>query len=235
MKINTELCFLFCQLCQEAVPTKEVQAHLVNKHVDLSYIFDNTCFENAIKNLVLASELPIDISGPRKPIHGLAIHEVLACDNCSSLYTSSKVMREHHMDHHKDLPLLLSWRQCKAQRMKSQGPGRYHIFWEVIPEEDEIQRPSSQAIMVEKVMKELQKELDMVEAPSDQRLVSPWLLTTRWHEYVESLNTPIRELCCQVALPQPQEKDFETLINMVELYFQNAVDLIKSTDELVLQ
>lgn len=92
--------------------------------------------------------------------------------------------------------------------------------------------------MVEKVMKELEKELDMVQVSNDGRLVSPWLLTTRWHEYVAAFDTPAKEIRGRVALPQPDkgdEEDFRTLKDMVEAYFQEAVSLIDSMDELVLQ
>ncbi|KAG6327692.1 hypothetical protein ID866_11397, partial [Astraeus odoratus] len=78
IKINTEFHFLVCQLYQEAIPTKEVQAHLVNKHMDLPYIFNDICFEDIIKDFDLASELPVDITDPRQPVHGLAIHDVIA-------------------------------------------------------------------------------------------------------------------------------------------------------------
>ena len=93
----------------------------------------------------------------------------------------------------------------------------------------------NQTALLAQLTKELENELRMVQVPKDRRLVSPWLLTTSWHTYVESLNLPIDQLCRLVALPQPQEKAVETLSAAVETYFQEAISLIDSTDELVLQ
>jgi Orsellinic acid/F9775 biosynthesis cluster protein D len=235
LKINAEFHFLICQLCQEAIPTKEAQGHISNKHPELSLSFNKTHFYSIVKDLaIIPADLPANISGPRKPVHGLLIHDTIACGHCSSIFGKLTSMQNHHRSQHCDLPMPSSWRSCKGQHMKSEGVGMHRTFWEVIADEEVLPK-SSRSIMVEQLMKEVNKELNMVQVPSDHRLVSPWLLTTQWHKYVESYNTSIEVLRGRVAFPQPQEEDYYTLIHSVELYFQKAVDLIENTDELVLQ
>ena len=229
-----EFRFLVCQLCQEAIPTKETRSHLRNKHAELSSVFDKPCFDGIVKDLTIVSKLPTDISGPRNPVHGLAIHTAIACGLCSSVFTKPAVMQKHYRNVHQNVKVPTSWRSCKAQCLKLKGLGQYQTFWEISTSEGE-PRKSSRAIMVEKTMKELEKEQDTIQASGNHRLVSPWLLTTRWHEYVADFDIPAKELCRRVALPRPDEEDYRTLMDVVEVYFREAEALIDGTDELVLQ
>ena len=86
-----------------------------------------------------------------------------------------------------------------------------------------------------RLSEELEEELCIVHAPRDHCLVSPWLLLTGWHTYVESLNLPMECVCQLVALPCSHSGDIKALSAAVEIYFQGATLLIDSTDELVLQ
>lgn len=208
LKINKEFHFLACQLCQEAIPTKETRKHLINKHAELSLIFDQTCFDSVVEDLAIVLKLPTDISGPRNPVYGLAVHTGIACERCSSVFIKKGTMQNHHRDTHKDIAMPTSWRGCKAQCLKPKGTGSYQTFWEILVDEERSER-SSRVIMVEKVMKELEKELDTVQVSNNGQLVSPWLLTTRWHEYVAAFDTPTKEICGRVALPQLDKEDEE--------------------------
>lgn len=63
------------------------------------------------------------------------------------------------------------------------------------------------------------------------RLVSPWLMCTRWDEHVLGKN--LEELSMLVALPK--ENEFHGLAKVVKAYFDKATDLLDAVDELVLQ
>lgn len=66
--------------------------------------------------------------------------------------------------------------------------------------------------------------------PSNARSISPWLLSTRWHEHVHGYDT--NELLKLISIPKD---DFPGLKALVKRYMEQATDLIKSTAELCLQ
>ncbi|KAH7918103.1 hypothetical protein BV22DRAFT_985743, partial [Leucogyrophana mollusca] len=70
-------------------------------------------------------------------------------------------------------------------------------------------------------------------APQDSRMVSPWLLTTKWHKHTEGHDVDgLRKL---VAFPKGEEPATRGLTKAVESYYQAATGLLEHTDELVLQ
>jgi hypothetical protein len=66
---------------------------------------------------------------------------------------------------------------------------------------------------------------------TDHRSISPWLLTTRWHEHIEGYQ--IKELIDLIAFPN--ENEFPGLKTAVIRYFQAATNLLPSLSELTLQ
>jgi len=70
-------------------------------------------------------------------------------------------------------------------------------------------------------------------SPADKnpRQVSPWLLTTHWHEHFNGYDTG--ELLDLIALPK--EGEFPGLRALVEKYVEQAIKLIAHTAELALQ
>lgn len=235
MVVNAEFHFLICQLCKEGISTSTARAHIANKHPDLLYAFKQDQFDQAVKEMALVFNLPDNISGPRPVIHGLAICDALACNQCPTVLGSVKKMKDHCRHHHQDLPIPKTFRACKAQRMKAEGAGKQRTFWEVTMPES-IQ-DSPQADMVKKLMKELDKQLEVVQVVTDSRLISPWLLTTRWNEHVANMGETIEQQRNLVSLSRAnmQENCCRHLPQLVECYFQEALQLIDTTDELVLQ
>jgi hypothetical protein len=66
---------------------------------------------------------------------------------------------------------------------------------------------------------------------TDHRSISPWLLTTRWHEHINGYH--IKELIDLIAFPK--EAEFPRLKEVVIGYFQEATDLLPSLSELTQQ
>jgi chromosome condensin MukBEF complex kleisin-like MukF subunit len=82
------------------------------------------------------------------------------------------------------------------------------------------------------VMNKIGEDLVVPQIPQDERMISPWLLTTRWHE---SIGThPTEALRKMVAMPQDRD-GLQKLKHSVEVYFDNALALLHTTDELTLQ
>ncbi|KAI5985430.1 hypothetical protein EDC04DRAFT_2913772 [Pisolithus marmoratus] len=236
MMVNVELRFLICQLCEEGIAPTAGRAHLVNKHAELLPMFDQDHFDSITMQLQVATSLP-NIVGPRSRVHGLAVFDAMACDSCTMVYTKQKKMRAHHGSKHGDLPIPQHWRPCKAQRMKPEGAGMVRQLWEVATQA-RAGEDSRERALADKLLGELEEQLKTVRVPKDNRLVSPWLLTTRWHEWARWLRKPTEELRAMVALPRPslpEEEHYKTLVETIELYFEEAVTMIDSTDELVLQ
>ncbi|KAF8120689.1 hypothetical protein EV363DRAFT_1188557, partial [Boletus edulis] len=235
LAVNAEFHFLICQLCKEGIPTSTVQAHIDNKHPELLFAFNQDQFDDATRGIQLASTFPDTIPGPRSIVHGLAICEAIACDQCPTVMTSIKKMKHHHLHNHQGLLIPQKFRACKAQRMKTEGAGKKRTLWEMVVTTDPA--ANSKEIMVTTLMAELNKELEVVQIPTDNRLVSPWLRTTRWHEHVAATSMSIDDLRTKIALPRPQREEpcCKNLQQLVEQYFQEALELIDTTDELVLQ
>ncbi|KAI5982622.1 hypothetical protein EDC04DRAFT_2915428 [Pisolithus marmoratus] len=153
------------------------------------------------------------------------------------VYTKQKKMRAHHRWKHGDLPIPQHWWSCEAQHMKPEGAGLVCQLWEVTTQAS-VGEDSRERALADKLLGELEEQLKMVRVPTDNQLVSPWLLTTHWHEWAQWLRKPTEELHAMVALPRPslpEEEHYKTLVETIELYFEEAVMMIDSTDELVLQ
>ncbi|KAI6101956.1 hypothetical protein F5141DRAFT_1065894 [Pisolithus sp. B1] len=234
--VNSEFRFLACQPCREGITATAGRAHLVNKHPELLSTFDQGHFDQITSQLQVTTSLPT-ITGPRPKVHGLEVFDAMACSFCSMVYTKQKKMKEHHGLQHHEIPMPQHWRSCKAQRMKPEGAGTLRQLWEVTMEAGEGE-DSREKVLVDKLLKELGEQLNTVQVPTDGRLITPWLLTTRWNEWAKWLKKPTEELCALVALPRSstaEEEHYKMLPECIQLYFEEALALIDTTDELVLQ
>jgi hypothetical protein len=95
-------------------------------------------------------------------------------------------------------------------------------------------QPSKESL-VESLLQELKDELHVPQIILDERLVTPWLMTTRWHKYVSSSFWDVESLRRMVAIPKDNDDLIPGLRSAVNRYFQETLDLLESTDELVLQ
>ncbi|KAG2758134.1 hypothetical protein P692DRAFT_20710304, partial [Suillus brevipes Sb2] len=70
--------------------------------------------------------------------------------------------------------------------------------------------------------------------PQDDHMVSPWLLTTKWHEHTFG---QVTECLCDIVviLKDDDNEDLLKLKEAVGVYFQDALDLLSTTDEITLQ
>ncbi|KAI6108376.1 hypothetical protein F5141DRAFT_1216120 [Pisolithus sp. B1] len=236
--VNAEFRFLVCRLCKEGIAATAGRAHLVNKHPELLPTFDQERFQGIITSqLQVTTSLPT-ITGPRSKVHGLAEFDALACDHCGSIYTTLKSIRKHHGTEHKQVPAPQHWWSCRAQRMKPEGAGTVRQLWEVTSDDRGREEDSREKVLVDELLEELGEQLDTVQVPTDGRLVTPWLLTTRWNEWAKWFKKPTDKLRALVALPRSstaEEEHYKMVSESIQLYFEEALALIDTTDELVLQ
>jgi hypothetical protein len=69
----------------------------------------------------------------------------------------------------------------------------------------------------------------------DKHLVTLWLATTHWHEYITGMGHPTEFLCGLVVIPKNNDQTLPGLHSMVNGYYQDTLDLLPITDELVLK
>ncbi|KAI6043205.1 hypothetical protein EDC04DRAFT_2600382 [Pisolithus marmoratus] len=132
---------------------------------------------------------------------------------------------------HPNMPKPTSWWHCKIQQL-GPGPGHVQSFWEVESIQDG-SGPTLHQSLVDSLLKELEPTRQVIQTPLDGRMVSPWLLTTQWHEHMAGKD--IKKLCSLVALPKNNDGDIPGLRDAVEAYYEEALSLLDRTGELVLQ
>lgn len=225
--INKELRILCCEICRVAITPDIAKVHIKNEHPHVA--FDAMKFIKALKEEGIRSDLP-NAPSSRSQVKGLAVHDALACGHCSKILTSAKGMYNHHSEAHAGIARPSEWRACKAQQFRRGGLGSHQVLWEV--EEDMKGRKRTEGL-IRGIMKEMETVLRVVEAPEDARMVSPWLLTTGWHEHLSGRDA--KDLMDLVAIPKKNDAPMALLKESVEAYYEGALALVSTTDELTLQ
>ncbi|KAI6017508.1 hypothetical protein EDC04DRAFT_2902508 [Pisolithus marmoratus] len=210
LAVNAEFDFLTCQICQTALGPDDVKQHLTKMHGTQSRYKDDL-FKLAISALKVVLQPPPHITRPRSIVRGM------------SMKASCTATSQHAKAH--------SWWHCKIQQL-GPGPGHVQSFWEVESIQDG-SGPTLHQSLVESLLKELEPTLQVIQTPLDGHMVSPWLLTTRWHEHMAGKD--IKQLCSLVTLPKNNDGDIPGLRDAVEAYYEEALSLLDKTGELVLQ
>ncbi|KAF8416465.1 hypothetical protein L210DRAFT_3511762 [Boletus edulis BED1] len=244
--VNEEFRLLMCQdiKCGVALLQQEdVIIHLTCEHPGALQI-DHEEFTQAINEMTppLAREFPQCVQGPRSKVPGLSLHDAFGCHHCPALALSEHNLLSHHYKRHKDTPRPQFWRRCKAQRIQTRSTaihGAHQTLWEVDMLEERSAAPPSKKSLVESLLKELEEEERLrdasIAATPDKRLVTPWLATTRWHEYIAGTGHTTEFLCDLMAIPKDDDQTLSGLRSEVDSYYQDALDLLPITDELVLK
>ena len=92
--------------------------------------------------------------------------------------------------------------------------------------------------LVEQFMKEIEQDLTPVTTEAlNARAVSPWLLATHWHERIIPRTTrdEVRAWQSQIALLTTEDAWLWGLREAMHDYFEEALELVNRTDDLVLQ
>jgi hypothetical protein len=166
----------------------------------------------------------------------------MVCEYCNAVFISKKWIKTHHITAHSGIQIPHTWRTCKAQHLKNGGPGALRSFWEVTnneieeekeEEEEEKREKESIQALIQSMMKEIEPTLQVLQIPQDNCQISPWLLTTQWHEHIAGLEPS--HLCKLVCLPKDNEADMPKLRENIKAYFEEALELLPTIDELILK
>ena len=79
--------------------------------------------------------------------------------------------------------------------------------------------------MIEELMKNLNKELENIQVPVDQQLVTPWLHITHWHEFVAGSGFST-DLLCQGGVKVLCRQVMST-VEKIPLQMKSSGDFIK--------
>lgn len=186
-------------------------------------------FDQALEELDVYDEFPkMDRTIPVSPFDGLRVFKAVHCLHCPKILPKASSMAKHHQMHHKDRLEPKNWPECDAQSLPEKTGLDSGFFQVILPNKV---NNSTIAEMVAKLQGEMSGLLQVNVTAQNARNISPWLLTTRWHEHVEGQDRT--ELLQLVAIPK--EDEFPGLKDLVLQYMKQATDLIGFTGELALQ
>src|SRR5882757_6351388 len=225
--VNTELRVLCCVICQVALAPDHIFGHM--EHVHPGIQVNHSQYWQAVTNMNIPDVLPNTIAGGRyrKSYEGLAVHDGIGCDFCNFVCGSSEWMKRHHRQMHPSLDSPKQWFSCKMQQLNR---GANKTFWQVAGDDEELHDHQE---AIDRMRKEMEEVTSVELVPQEGRMVSPWLLTTEWHKHVAGHDVPaLRKL---VEIPKANDAEMPGLQSAVEAYFEHALTLLDTTDELILQ
>lgn len=225
--MDTDLKALCCLICQVALPPDHVSSHIELKHPAIK--LDSARYCQAVADVGVPMALPTTITGGRshRPYKGLLIQDGIACHSCSYACRSKSNMGDHHRAQHPSIPTPKTWTPCKIQQLDR---GAHKTFWRVA---DTKETSCDHQEVIDRMRNEMAEVIRVEQIPQDKRMASPWLLTTKWHEHVAGHDvTTLRGL---VGIPKADDPTMANLADAVEQYFESALVLLDTTDELILQ
>lgn len=229
---NASLAALCCELCHIALLGNFTKSHIQHQHPHLPFaLFDLTKVEERF-GFVCDDGFPTFMEN-MTPFGGLPIYSGLLCDYCDVKYRSKDKMRNHHYNAHTDTPCPSSWKACMVQQFnRSNAKSYFQVDFEHSVNDQASTSDNPYMTLVSEASETVVQLHSKIEAETaNARLISPWLLSTHWHLFIDGYDSA--KLLAMVAYPIPSE--FPTLSTLVALYTQHCVELIHLTDDIVLQ
>ncbi|KAG1855255.1 hypothetical protein F4604DRAFT_1590815, partial [Suillus subluteus] len=225
--VDPDLLVLCCQTCQVALPPSQMPSHIGNAHSAVRVDDDKYC--GAVADMKIASALPPSVAGGKyhTAYPGLRIHDGLACDSCTFACGSRDWMAKHHRDKHPTVTLPKQWSPCKTQQLNN---GSNKKFWRVAGDDDVV---CDHQEVIDKMRKEMADVIRVEQVPQEKRMVSPWLLTTKWHEHVAGHDVgTLRKL---VEFPKADDLIMPDISHGVEMYFDGALRLLEDLLDAIIE
>jgi Orsellinic acid/F9775 biosynthesis cluster protein D len=219
---------LCCESCQISLIPGAVVSHLRKLHKCSYMLIDSKMLLEVCDELGALTEYPSMIEKePHTEYAGLKLHKGLGCHYCSFVCISLEHMAKHHRKKHGAMGSVTSWPTVDIQQLDRQV---HKTFFRVTPLKLPTVIPDDTYIQnLTKLMEESQDEY--VAGGLNARQISPWLLTTRWHEHVEGYD--VAELRTLTAVPIRTE--FPGLHKGLEHLFALCLEAMDQLPELVLQ
>lgn len=208
----------------------DMLSHLANhpEHKDSHITVNQEQYLQAITACNIAPELPSPPMLPCSPLAGLAIYPALSCGHCNWAATNIDSFRQHYIQCHPQIKRPLEYNSCHVQRFNRVGTGRrwirVHISTTVA---------SNTRTIEEAALKALEDRLNTpIYNPTmseDPRIVSPWLLSTKWHLEIRGLDASILYQSARSG------KEFKGLSNAALTWLQSATTRQHMLDKITRQ
>ncbi len=205
--------------------------HVAAQHAHAHIKVDEIQLKQIAAQCRLGTEWPVLGHGPRSQILGLAVHQGYTCGHCKASFRAVRNMESHYHDHHLGITRPSTFAATSVQRLSKSG-GPASSFFQIQ------QTRTPQQLQTAKIIQTLRDQITEsanqmanTKIVNDERLLSPWLRTTRWHEYILNEDVDmLRSLVKAVKTPANQ-----VLQAAVLALLQTGVSLIPRTRDLVLQ
>jgi Orsellinic acid/F9775 biosynthesis cluster protein D len=192
--VDPDLAALCCEVCQIALVPTEVESHLKTQHRDAKVKVQTALLLKVCEKLAIGPGLPaLPFSETVKQYAGLAMYTGIGCQLCPYASTSSEVMKRHYRNRHPTEPVPARWPSVDLQQLNRSS---HKSFIHVKPLH--VARPTEDELCLDQLYGELE-ELDRKDhnVAINARQISPWLLSTCWHEHIEGHD--VSELRSSVA------------------------------------
>ncbi|KAA1479881.1 hypothetical protein DENSPDRAFT_902459, partial [Dentipellis sp. KUC8613] len=229
--INTAVLLLICIECGVAVLPDNIAAHVAMQHAKAHIKVDEDRLKAIVNACDLCTTWPHIGQGPCAEIAGLTVHQGFPCNHCDASFGTRRNIEFHYYEKHKGISCPSNITTVPVQQLQK-GAGSSSSYFKIH------QTKESYQLHIENIISGLRHDIRTKQDEAansiilnDERLLSPWLRTTRWHEYVlnEDVNM-LRSLVKAVKTPENQ-----ILQASVLHLLQTGVDLIPCTRDLVLQ
>ena len=224
--INTRLGLFICVGCSSCYTVDGAISHMQRKHPECHMQqreIQETLYSIA-KEADICNDYP-DIQGTVVAYEGLTVQTSTGCPHCPYA-ASDKVVKRHVREKHSGEDHAPLEQTVKVQVLNS---GHCPAYFRVV-EAMKDTTPITSNIVQELESYDWREGGRTGDIPN-ARMISPWLMRTGWHVYVNGHN--ISQLHALVSMPKPEE--FVDLQKGILAYFERATDMIDMTDELVLQ
>jgi Protein of unknown function (DUF3505). len=229
--VNTELSNLCCEACRCTCYAEHVSTHLKNKHPDAHITLNMETLNSICKKMQVQSKMPLMLPGIRDEFDGIRVQDGISCTHYEFACRSDQYMEEHHRKTHPWYTASAKWPKVKVQQL-NQGSGTACCYFQIK------QRNTPEITTDDATVSQLSGEIHFLDEQDEEQaeeinawMVSPWLLSTKWHEHVSGYN--VAELKAQVTPPKPDE--FPDLTNCIMHLLLDGEEIIDEVPELVLQ
>ncbi|KAJ7447766.1 hypothetical protein B0H11DRAFT_2248177 [Mycena galericulata] len=231
--INREISLFTCLTCESAYTTENVSTHL--RHHNIRFTAE---LKREIEQIGACASLEAvypswaveGLPEPRPQIAGILLKKDLSgCPTCTYTAVHDKVM--NHMkkkNHGTGKPL-----EGMFAQVLNNGATKTNI--RVTPRLEPERRSQGPVPEFFAEFKKFDWRAHRRTELPNARLISPWLMRTRWHEQILPYRSHSAELLQRVAMPSSNEQLPRGLHEAVIKYFQDATKKLDHTNELVLQ
>jgi hypothetical protein len=225
-----------CTICKIALCPGAIKGHLHDNHPLIK--LNQNRLDHIIDINDISLDLPISpvantLDG-LEPFKGLKILDGFGCTQCPQVYGHIKAIHTHYQQVH-DNPCPSEFPKCYMQQLANGGANRKLWRVKAITQSSNDTSHDFPLQVLQHLRSKLDQNIDHTKIPQDDRVISPWLLMTRWHELVASHDVSFLRALISYTSKSPHVDRINGIHTAVLNYFEEAMELLASTDDLILK